>query len=234
MWELGVGDDELRPAHLGCVPDEQAIIGAAPTQQGVVEEVDSRRGVELHGRFDVEIGAAVVADAVLERRLLLPPEQEVDVADGRGLEQLLEGFFLFFGAGAPAFQAKPNDIDRRGTGVVGAVCDLLGQLIDEGVGLVLVDNAVGGADLGELLLEGGAHGVAGRRVPVADEVEKNEPGSGRAVQEGERSVEEDGVAWAGAEQRQVAADVSREIDREWCRSDADASAEHRLVGVERR
>lgn len=162
MWELGVGDDELRPAHLGCVPDEHAIVGTAPAQQGVVEEVDGRRGVELHGGFDVEVGAAVVADAVLERCLLLPPEQEVDVADGRGLEQLLEGFFSFVGAGAPAFQAKPDDIDRRGTGVVGAVSDLLGQLIDEGVGLVLVDNTVGTADLGELLREGGAHGVAGR------------------------------------------------------------------------
>ena len=162
MWELGVGDDELRPAHLGCVPDEHAIVGTAPAQQGVVEEVDGRRGVELHGGFDVEVGAAVVADAVLERCLLLPPEQEVDVADGRGLEQLLEGFFSFVGAGAPPFQAKPDDVDRRGTGVVGAVSDLLGQLIDKGVGLVLVDNSVDTADLGELLLEGGTHGVAGR------------------------------------------------------------------------
>lgn len=162
MWELGVGDDELRPAHLGCVPDEHAIVGTAPAQQGVVEEVDGRRGVELHGCFDVEVGAAVVADAVLERCLLLPPEQEVDVADGRGLEQLLEGFFSFFGVGAPALQAKPDDVDRLGTGVIGAVSDLLGQFVDECVCLVLVDNAVGAADLGELLLEGGAHGVAGR------------------------------------------------------------------------
>ena len=162
MWELGVGDDELRPAHLGCVPDEHAIVGTAPAQQGVVEEIDGRRGVELHGGFDVEVGAAVVANAVLERCLLLPPEQEVDVAHGRGLEQFLDGFFSFIGAGTPAFQAKPDDIDRRCTGVVGAVSDLLGQFIDEGVGLVLVDNAVGAADLVELLLEGGAHGVAGR------------------------------------------------------------------------
>ena len=95
MWEPGVGDDELRPAHLGCVPDEHAIVGTAPAQQGVVEEVDGRRGIELHGGFDVEVGAAVVTNAVLERRLLLPPEQEVDMADGRGLEQLLDGFFSF-------------------------------------------------------------------------------------------------------------------------------------------
>ena len=162
MWELGVGDDELRPAHLGCVPDEHAIVSAAPAQQGVVEEVHGRRGVELHGGFDVEVGAAVVADAVLERCLLLPPEQEVDVADGRCLEQLLDGFFSFIGAGTPALQAKPDDIDRWCTGVVGAVSDLLGQLIDEGIGLVLADNAVCAADLGELLREGGAHGVAGR------------------------------------------------------------------------
>lgn len=162
MWELGVGDDELWPAHFGCVPDEHAIVGTAPAQQGVVEEVDGRRGVELHGGFDVEVGAAVVADAVLERCLLLPPEQEVDVADGRGLEQFLDGFFSFIGAGTPAFQAKPDDVDGRCTGVVGAVRDLLGQLINKGVGLVLVDNAVGAADLGELLLEGGAHGVASR------------------------------------------------------------------------
>lgn len=162
MWELGVGDDELRPAHFGCVPDEHAIVSAAPAQQGVVEEVHGRRSVELHGGFDVEVGAAVVADAVLERCLLLPPEQEVDVADGRGLEQFLDGFFSFVGAGAPALQAEADDIDRRGTGVVGAVSDLLGQLIDEGVGLVFTDNAVCAADLGELLLEGGAHGVAGR------------------------------------------------------------------------
>lgn len=234
MWELGVGDDELRSTHLGCVPDEHAIVGTAPAQQGVVEEVDGRRGVELHGRFDVEVGAAVVANAVLERCLLLPPEQEVDVADGRGLKQLLEGLFSFFGAGAPALQAKPDDIDRLGTGVIGAVSGLLGQLIDKGIGLVLVDNTVGTAHLGELLREGGAHRVTSRRVPVADQVEKNELGSGRAVQEGERSVEQDGVAWAGAEQRQVAADVGREVDREWCGTDADASAEHRLAGVERR
>ena len=162
MWELGVGDDELRPAHLGCVPDKHAIVGTTPAQQCVVEEVHGRRGIELHGRFDIEVGAAAVANAVLERCLLLPPEQEVDVADGRGLEQLLDGFFSFVGAGAPPFQAKPDDVDRWGTGVVGAVSDLLGQLIDEGVGLVLVDNAVCAADLGELLFEGGAHGVAGR------------------------------------------------------------------------
>ena len=162
MWELGVGDDELRPAHLGCVPDEHAIVGTAPAQQGVVEEVDGRRGVELYGRFDVEVGAAVVANAVLERCLLLPPEQEVDMADGRGLKQLLDGFFSFVGAGTPAFQAKPDDVDGRCAGVVGAVGDLLGQLVNEGVGLVLVDNAVGAADLGELLLEGGAQGVASR------------------------------------------------------------------------
>ena len=130
MWELGVGDDELRPTHLGCVPDEHAIVSAAPAQQGVVEEVDGRRSVELHGRFDVEVGAAVVANAVLKRCLLLPPEQEVGVADGRGLEQLLEGFFSFIGAGTPALQAKPDDVDRRCTGVVSALGDLLGQLID--------------------------------------------------------------------------------------------------------
>ena len=162
MWELGVGDDELRSTHLGCVPDEHAIVGTAPAQQGVVEEVDGRRGVELHGRFDVEVGAAVVANAVLERCLLLPPEQEVDVADGRGLEQLLDDFLSFIGAGTPPLQAKPDDVGRWGTGVIGAVSDLLGQLIDEDAGLVLADNAVGTADLGELLLEGGAHGVAGR------------------------------------------------------------------------
>ena len=70
-------------------------------------------------------------------------------------------------------------------------------------------------------------------MPVADEVEKDELGSRRAVQEGERSVEQDGVAWAGAEQGKVAADVGREVDRERCGADADASAEHRLAGVER-
>lgn len=126
MWELGVGDDELRPAHLGCVPDEHAIVGTAPAQQGVVEEVHGRRGIELHGRFDIEVGAAVVANAVLERCLLLPPEQEVDMADGRGLKQLLDGFLSFIGAGTPALQAKPDDVDRWGTGVVSAVSDLLG------------------------------------------------------------------------------------------------------------
>ena len=162
MWELGVGDDELRPTHLGCIPDEHAIVGTAPAQQGVVEEVHGRRGVELHGGLDIEVGAAVVANAVLERCLLFPPEQEVDVADGRCLEQLLDGFLSFIGAGAPAFQAKPDDVDRRCVGVVSAVSDLLGQLIDEGIGLVLADNSVDTADLGELLLEGGAHGVAGR------------------------------------------------------------------------
>ena len=71
-------------------------------------------------------------------------------------------------------------------------------------------------------------------MPIADQVEKNELGSGRAVQEGQCSVEQDGVAWAGAEQGQVAADVGREVDREWCGTDTDASAEHRLAGVERR
>lgn len=84
------------------------------------------------------------------------------MADGRGLKQFLEGFFSFFGAGAPALQAEADDVDRWGTGVVGAVSDLLGQLVDECVGLVLVDNAVGTAHLGELLLEGAAYGVAGR------------------------------------------------------------------------
>ena len=71
-------------------------------------------------------------------------------------------------------------------------------------------------------------------MPVTDQVEKNDLGSGRTVQEGERGVEQDGVAWAGAKQRQVAADVGREIDRERGGTDADASAEHRLAGVERR
>lgn len=156
------------------------------------------------------------------------------MADGRGLKQILDGFFSFLRAGAPALQAKPDDIDRRCTGVIGAVSDLLGQLIDEGVGLVLADNSVGAADLGELLLEGGAHDIASWRVPVADKVEKNELGSGRAVQEGERSVEQDGVAWAGAEQRQVAADVGRKVDPERGSADADASTEHRLASVERR
>lgn len=84
------------------------------------------------------------------------------MTDGRGLKQFLDGFFSFFGAGMPPLQTKPDDVDRRGTGVVGAVSDLLGQLVDECVGLVLVDRAVGAADLGELLLEGGARGVAGR------------------------------------------------------------------------
>lgn len=162
MWELGVGDDELRPAHLGCVPDEHAIVGTAPTQQGVVEEVDGRRGIELHGGFDVEVGAAVVTNAVLERRLLLPPEQEVDMADGRCLEQLLEGFLSFIGAGAPAFQAKPDDVDRWRAGVVGCECGSLDQFVDECVRLVLIDNAVSPAEPGELALEGAAHVVAGR------------------------------------------------------------------------
>ena len=42
------------------------------------------------------------------------------------------------------------------------------------------------------------------------------------------------MAWACAEQRQVAADVGREVDRERCSADADAAAEHRLANVERR
>ena len=71
-------------------------------------------------------------------------------------------------------------------------------------------------------------------MPVADEVEKNELGSGCAVQEGERSVEQDGVALAGAEQGKVAADVGREVDRERRGTDADAATEHRLADVERR
>lgn len=71
-------------------------------------------------------------------------------------------------------------------------------------------------------------------MPVADQVEKNELGSGRAVQQRQCRIEQDGVARAGAKQRQVAADVGREVDREWCGTDADASAEHRLAGVERR
>lgn len=162
MWELGVGDDELRSTHLGCVPDEHAIVGTAPAQQGVVEEVDGRRGVELHGGFDIEVGAAVVANAVLERCLLLPPEQEVDVADGRGLKELLDDFLSFIGAGAPALQAEADDVDRRCAGVVGCGCGSLDQFLDERVGLVLVDNAVSAAEPGELTLEGGAHGVAGR------------------------------------------------------------------------
>ena len=71
-------------------------------------------------------------------------------------------------------------------------------------------------------------------MPVADEVEKDELGSGCAVQQRQCGIEEDGVSWAGAEQGKVAADVGREVDREWCGTDADASAEHRLAGVERR
>lgn len=97
---------------------------------------------------------------------------------------------------------------------------------------MLVDNAVSAADLGELLLEGGAHSVASWRVPVADKVKDDELGSGRTVQQRQCDVEQDGVARAGAEQGKVAADVGREVDRERGSADADASAEHRLAGVE--
>ena len=63
-------------------------------------------------------------------------------------------------------------------------------------------------------------------MPVAGEIEDDDLGGRRAVQEGERSVDQDGVALAGAEQGKVAADVGGEIRCQWRDADGDAAAEH--------
>ena len=63
-------------------------------------------------------------------------------------------------------------------------------------------------------------------MPVAGEIEDDDLGGRRAVQEGERSIEQDGVAWASAEQGQVAADVGGEIRCQWRDTDGDTAAEH--------
>ena len=111
--------------------------------------------VEVHGDADVEVAVAAEPDHGFEGGVLVPPAQEVDAGQRAVGEERLD----LGGVAAPALQAEADDVDRRGTGVVSALGDLLGQLIDEGVGLVLVDNAVGAAEPGELALEGTAHVV---------------------------------------------------------------------------
>ena len=69
-------------------------------------------------------------------------------------------------------------------------------------------------------------------MPVAGEIEDDDLGGRRAVQEGECSVEQDGVAWAGAEQGQVAADVGGEFRCQWRDADGDTAAEHGVPALQ--
>ena len=82
--------------------------------------------VEVHGNADVEVVVAAEPNHCFEGGVLVPPAQEVDSGQRAvGKKRLDLG-----GVAAPPFQAEADDVDRRCTGVVSALGDLLGQLID--------------------------------------------------------------------------------------------------------
>ena len=109
----------------------------------------------MHGNADVEVVVAAEPNHGFEGGVLVPPAQEVDSGQRAvGKKRLDLG-----GVAAPPFQTEANDVDPRCTGVVGCECGSLDQFVDECVCLMLVDNAVGAVEPGELALEGTAHVV---------------------------------------------------------------------------
>lgn len=132
----------------------------------------------MHGNADVEVVVAAEPDHGLEGGVLVPPAQEVDAGQRTIGEERLD----LGGVAAPPLQAEADDVDRRCTGVIGCGSGLLNELVDESVGLVLVDKAVGAAKPGELVLEVAAHVVVLWRVPVAGEIDDDYFGGWCAVQ----------------------------------------------------